>query len=83
MVAIRLTRMGAKKRPYYRIVVVDSRQPRDGAYLECVGYYHPIEEPAKLELDGERINFHVKNGASVSATVKALCKQKGVALSNA
>ena len=81
MTAIRLTRMGAKKRPFYRIVVVDSRQARDGGYLECVGLYHPISNPVKVELNVERITHYVKCGAVLSDTVKDLCKQKGLKFS--
>ena len=80
MTNIRLTRIGAKKRPYYRIVVVDSRQARDGEYIECVGIYQPIQEPVRVELNEERINHYVKRGATVSTTVRALCKQKGLLL---
>jgi len=80
MTAIRLTRMGSKKRPYYRIVVVDSRQARDGRYIECVGYYHPLREPTKVEINEERLHHYVKCGAVVSDTVKSICKKKGLAL---
>jgi small subunit ribosomal protein S16 len=81
MTTIRLTRMGAKKRPFYRIVVVDSRQRRDGEYIECVGYYHPIEKPAKVEINEERLAHYVKCGAKLSETVKNIVKEKGLRLS--
>ncbi|MBI4862060.1 MAG: 30S ribosomal protein S16 [Candidatus Riflebacteria bacterium] len=80
MTAIRLTRVGTHKKPYYRIVVVDSRKARDGEYIECVGYYHPLREPAKVELNEDRLKYYVSCGASVSATVRALCKGKGLVL---
>ena len=81
MTTIRLTRMGAKKRPYYRIVVVDSRQRRDGEYIECVGIYHPVEKPAKVEINEERLKHYVKCGATMSATVKSIVREKGLKLS--
>jgi len=80
MTAIRLTRVGTHKKPYYRIVVVDSRQARDGAYIECVGYYHPLSDPAKVELNEERLQHYVKCGANVSDTVRSICKKKGLTL---
>ena len=81
MTTIRLTRMGAKKRPFYRIVVVDSRQRRDGEYIECVGTYQPIEKTAKVELNEERLKHYVKCGAKMSDTVRALVREKGLRLS--
>ena len=81
MTTIRLTRMGAKKRPYYRIVVVDSRQRRDGEYIECVGTYQPVEKTAKVELNEERLKHYLKCGAKMSATVKSIVREKGVKLS--
>ena len=80
MTTIRLTRVGTHKKPYYRIVVVDSRQARDGGYLECVGHYHPLQQPAKIELNEERVTHYVKCGATLSDTVRSLCKQKGLKL---
>ena len=81
MTTIRLTRVGTTKKPYYRIVVVDSRQARDGRYIECVGYYHPLSNPAKVEIQEERLNHYVKCGAVLSATVRTICKQKGLKFS--
>ena len=80
MTTIRLTRMGAKKRPFYRIVVVDSRQKRDGEYIECVGVYQPVETPAKVEINVERLSYYVSCGAKLSATVKSLVREKGIKL---
>lgn len=81
MTVVRLTRMGAKKRPYYRIVVVDSRQKRDGAYIECVGVYQPVEKPPKVEINEERLKHYVSCGAVLSDTVKGLVRDKGLKLS--
>lgn len=78
-VKIRLTRMGTKKRPYYRIVVVDSRKKRDGAYIENVGVYHPLEkEEEETRLDEERIRDWLSKGARPSHTVKVLLNKKGI-----
>ena len=74
MVKIRLRRMGAKKNPFYRIVVADSRYPRDGRLIEEVGTYDPMTNPATVKLDTEKINAWVKNGAQPTDTVKALIK---------
>ncbi len=74
-VKIRLSRHGAKKRPYYRVVVADSRCPRDGKFIEEVGRYNPCVEPAMVNLDKEKIDEWVKNGAQVSDTVARLMKQ--------
>lgn len=70
--------MGRKKRPYYRIVVVDSRKKRDGAFIDRLGYYHPIETPATLSLDGEKALQWLRNGAIPSDTVLSLLKKEGV-----
>ena len=74
MVKIRLRRMGAKKNPFYRVVVADSRYPRDGRFIEEVGTYDPMTEPATVKLDTEKINAWIKNGAQPTDTVKALIK---------
>lgn len=71
-VSIRLKKFGAKKRPYYRIVVTDSRAPRDGKTLEEVGYYHPVEEKDQVKFNADRIRDWLSKGAQVSATVKSL-----------
>ena len=77
-VRIRLKRMGAKKAPFYRIVVADARSPRDGRFIEEVGYYNPTKEPAELKVNEELAQKWLKNGAQPSDTVKALLKKAGV-----
>ena len=80
-VKIRLTRMGTKKKPYYRIVAVDSRKKRDGAYLENLGVYHPLEkEENEILLKEERIQEWLRKGARPSHTVKNLLNRKGIQL---
>jgi small subunit ribosomal protein S16 len=71
-VKIRLRRMGRKKAPHYRIVVADSMAPRDGRFVETLGYYKPVESPARLVLDLERMDYWVGQGATPSDTVKSL-----------
>ena len=78
MVKIRLRRMGAKKAPFYRIVVADSRSPRDGRFIEEVGYYDPMKDPADVKLDAEKITEWLKNGAQPTETVKAILTKNGV-----
>ena len=73
-ITIRLTRMGAKKKPFYRLVVADSRFPRDGRYLEVVGTYDPNPNPPAVRLQKEKIDYWLKKGANPSATVKNLLK---------
>ena len=77
-VKIRLRRMGAKKAPFYRVVVADSRYPRDGRFIEEIGYYDPTKEPADVKIDAEKAQKWVKNGAQPTDTVKALLKKNGV-----
>ena len=77
-VKIRLARHGAKKRPYYRIVVADSRSPRDGRFIEEIGYYDPTKEPTVVNLDADKAKTWLKNGAQPTDTVKALFKKHGV-----
>ncbi len=72
MVKIRLRRMGAKKNPFYRVVVADSRYPRNGRFIEEVGYYDPMTNPATVKLDKEKITKWIANGAQPTDTVKAL-----------
>ena len=76
-VKIRLRRMGAKKAPFYRIVVADSRYPRDGRFIEELGYYDPTKEPSVLKVDDEKAKSWIANGAQPSDTVKALLKKNG------
>lgn len=77
-VKIRLRRMGAKKAPFYRIVVADSRYPRDGRSLEEIGYYNPLTDPAEIKVNDERAKYWLGNGAQPSDTVRALLKKSGV-----
>ncbi len=77
-VKIRLRRMGAKKAPFYRVVVADSRYPRDGRFIEEVGYYNPLKEPAEVKLDTEAVKKWIGNGAQPTDTVKALLKKEGI-----
>ena len=78
MVKIRLRRMGAKKAPYYRIVVADSRSPRDGRCIEEIGSYNPLTEPATITVDAEKAQQWIKNGAQPTDTVKALLKKANI-----
>lgn len=77
-VKIRLARHGAKKRPFYRIVVADSESPRDGRYLENVGTYDPKENPTRVTLKTERVQYWLSKGATPTDTVKTLLKKEGV-----
>ncbi len=77
-VKIRLRRMGAKKAPFYRVVVADSRYPRDGRFIEEIGYYNPLTDPAEVNIDGEKAKKWIANGAQPTDTVKALLKKNGV-----
>ena len=78
MVKIRLRRMGAKKAPFYRIVVADYRYPRDGRFIEEVGYYDPMKEPVVLNVDGDKVKSWLEKGAQPTETVKALLVKNGV-----
>ena len=77
-VKIRLRSMGAKKAPFYRIVVADSRYPRDGRFIEEVGYYDPTKEPSVIKIDEEKAKTWLANGAQPTDTVKALLKIQGI-----
>ena len=77
-VKIRLRRMGAKKAPFYRIVVADSRYPRDGRFIEEIGTYDTTKDPADIKVDVEKAQQWIKNGAQPTETVKALLKKAGV-----
>ncbi len=72
MTTIRLTRMGRKKRPFYRIVVTDSRKRRDSGWIESIGYYNPMTEPATVKIDEDRLNYWIGVGAQMSDKVKKL-----------
>ena len=78
MVKIRLRRMGAHKNPYYRIVVADARYPRDGRFIEEIGYYDPTKEPTVVKVDAEKAQTWIKNGAQPTDTVKRLLKNNGI-----
>ena len=78
MVKIRLRRMGAKKNPYYRIVVADSRSPRDGRCIEEIGTYNPLVNPAVITVDAEKAQTWIKNGAQPTDIVRGLLKNAGV-----
>ena len=78
MVKIRLRRMGATKAPFYRIVVADSRSPRDGRCIEEIGTYNPLTDPATVTIDAEKAQQWIKNGAQPTDTVRALLKKNGV-----
>jgi small subunit ribosomal protein S16 len=78
MVKIRLRRMGAKKAPFYRLVVADSRFPRDGRFIEELGTYNPLTDPADVHIDAEKVREWIKNGAQPTETVRSLLKKQGV-----
>lgn len=75
---IRLKRMGSKKKPFYRVVVTDSRNPRDGRFIEEIGYYDPCHDPATISIDAAKIKTWTESGAIVSDTVKSLIKKAGI-----
>lgn len=77
-VKIRLRRMGAKKKPFYRIIVADSRSPRDGRFIEEIGTYDPLQEPSVIKVDEEKAKKWIANGAQPTETVKTLFKKSGV-----
>lgn len=77
-VKIRLRRMGAKKTPFYRIVVADSRYPRDGRFIEEIGYYNPLTDPKTFKVDEEKAKKWISNGAQPTDTVKALFKNNNI-----
>lgn len=70
--------MGAKKAPFYRIVVADSRYPRDGRFIEEIGYYNPVSDPVQIKIDAEKAKKWIENGAQPTDTVKTLLKKNGV-----
>ncbi|MCQ2455684.1 MAG: 30S ribosomal protein S16 [Clostridia bacterium] len=77
-VKIRLRRLGAKKAPFYRVVVADSRYPRNGRFIEEIGTYDPTKDPAVVTIDGDKAKQWIKNGAQPTDTVKALLKKNGI-----
>ena len=77
-VKMRLARHGTKKRPFYRIVVADNESPRDGRFLEAIGTYNPLKEPAEVTLKTERVKYWIDKGALPTATVKNLLKKEGL-----
>jgi small subunit ribosomal protein S16 len=78
MVKMRLRIMGAKKAPFYRVVVADSRYPRDGRFIEEIGYYNPTTEPAEVKIDAEKAKAWLVKGAQPTETVKSLLKKSGI-----
>ena len=77
-VKIRLRRMGAKKAPFYRVVVADSRSPRDGRFIEEIGYYNPITEPAEIKIDEEKATKWINNGAQPTETSRTILVKEGL-----
>ena len=78
MVAMRLTRIGSKKRPYYRIVVIEKRKARNGRFLEVLGQYNPIANPATVEINSERAQYWLSKGAEPSETVRSILRKKEI-----
>ena len=77
-VKMRLRRLGAKKAPFYRVIVADSRSPRDGRFIEEIGYYNPLTNPAEIKIDSEKAKKWISNGAQPTETVKSLLKKSGI-----
>ena len=77
-VKMRLRRMGAKKAPFYRVIVADSRSPRDGRFIDEIGYYNPLTNPAEIKIDAEKAQKWLNNGAQPTETVKSLLKKSGI-----
>ena len=82
MVKLRLTRMGAKKAPFYRIVAVDSRKARDGQYIDQIGYYNPVSEPKQIVIDAEKAKAWLEKGAQPTDTVMGLFVTQGIVEKN-
>ncbi|MBA2753973.1 MAG: 30S ribosomal protein S16 [Chloroflexia bacterium] len=78
MIKLRLRRMGAKRRPSYRIVAAESRSPRDGRFIESVGHYDPLTDPATIKIDEERVRYWLSNGAQPTETVASIFKRHGI-----
>ena len=77
-VKIRLKRLGAKKAPFYRVVVADERSPRDGKFIEEIGYYNPLTDPVEVKIDAEKATKWINNGAQPTETVRALLKKNNI-----
>ena len=75
---MRLRRMGAKKAPFYRVIVADERSPRDGKFIDEIGYYNPLTNPADVKIDAEKAQKWLANGAQPTETVKSLLKKSGI-----
>ena len=78
MVKIRLRRMGAKKHPFYRLVVADARSPRDGRFIDHLGYYDPMTEPVQVKIDAEKVMKWLRQGAQPSEAARSLLKREGI-----
>jgi small subunit ribosomal protein S16 len=78
LVTMRLTRIGSKKRPYYRIVVIDKRRARNGRFLEVLGQYNPIASPVQMEINSERAQYWLSKGAQPSETVRSILRKKEI-----
>jgi small subunit ribosomal protein S16 len=79
LVSIRLARIGKKKKPFYRVVVIEKRNPRNGRFVEIVGTYDPLKEPAEIKLEAERIKFWLGQGAQPSNTVRSFLRRQKIA----
>ena len=77
-VKIRLKRMGAKKAPFYRVIVADERSPRDGKFIDEIGYYNPLTEPAEIKINAEKAEKWLNDGAQPTETVKSILKKSGI-----
>ena len=77
-VRLRLTRKGTKKKPYYRVIAADSEAPRDGRFLDILGFYDPMKDPVEIKLDREKVNKWLEKGASASESVRAILKKEGI-----
>ena len=77
-VKMRLRRMGAKKAPFYRVIVADERSPRDGKFIDEIGYYNPLTNPAEIKINAEKAEKWLSNGAQPTETVKSLLKKSGI-----
>ena len=77
-VKIRLKRMGAKKAPFYRVIVADERSPRDGKFIDEIGYYNPLRDPAEIKIDSEKATKWLNDGAQPTETVRSLLKKSGI-----